>query len=675
MDLRLTISVPGHAPADQLLVAGTTYSLGRSTACDIVIPSAYVSRTPIRVEWTGFGFDIVDTANRNPIVINGYPMTGRGTINSGDLITIGDVTIAVQAVVEPESAAAHVAGATVAPGQPAAAPPPDATQMPPMAAPAAPVSSPQPVATPAAAAAAAPAAAPQAPAAPPRPAGADYGTLRVRTADGGLTEYSIHSRTVVVGRASGVGITIEDDVSVDRRHFQLRIEDGRVTIEDLGSAGGTFLEGQRLQPNTIHRLAERQIIRFGNCEAELLPPSTTAGGAAAKERAPTLTVSLAPPTTPIAAGGTGTATVTIHNRGKVVDQISLRVPDLDPGWVEVRRPTVSLVPGARDEVTIVFKPPKTAKAVAGEHPFAVAAVSATSGTEVRALGRFTILPFESFDFSCRPRGRKGKFALIARNNGNAPSTHVLTGMDEEEGLNFNFETERAELGPGEEKTIQLAVKPKRRNPFGQNKNYRFTVEARPEGSGTARAVANGAYVYRAPFRRWKMWATPLLAALGLGTVMIFARGNLPEIIRWLTPDNKPRPAATQTARPTGQPTQPPATTAGGTAPPATPSPAVSCEALGVGCDALVINSPLATGNDPRSCLNLRSAPTTASGSSIILKLCDGDRVKVIGGPTEADGFRWWQVQTGTNVQGFVAERRLNASGDPRDVGPWIEVAR
>lgn len=668
MDLRLVITVPGQAPATFVLKQGSSYTLGRSSSADIVIPSAYVSRTPIRVEWTGFGFDIVDSANRNPIVLNGYPLSGRGQIRQNDLITIGDVTIAVEKVEDAEGTILVPPGAPPAVAAPSdvsfgtVVPQPAAPAGAAAAAAAAPPAGTGP-ATPGPAAPPAPAAAPVPPGgAPARPPGTDYGALRVRRADGGTNEYRIESKTVVVGRAGSANIAIEDDITIDRRHFQLKIEDGYVTIEDLGSAGGTFLGSQRLRPNTVHRLAERQIIRFGNCEAELLPPGRSQSG---RERPTTTTLSLAPPVQPISAGGTGTATITVQNRGRVVDQISLRVPDLDPTWVEVRRPTISLVPGARDEVTIVFKPPKSPAATAGEHPFAVSAISAESGSEVRALGRFTILPFEALDLSLRPKGKKGRFTITIRNGGNAPSVHELSLTDEEEALKYELETERVELEPGEEKSIALRVKPKRKNPFGQHRQYRFVLEARPVGSGTTRAVANGNYMYRAPFRNWRAWLFPLLTALGLGTVLIFARGNPATIIRWFDFGGDSKPAATRTAAPTQPATQGPTSAA---TTPAQPT-AASCNELAAGCEAVVINSPGAP-----SCLRVRVAPTTsAQDIQSGFRLCDGARVRLTGTPTDADGYRWWPVELSDGRTGFVAERELNATGDPKDIGPWIQV--
>ncbi len=51
-------------------------------------------------------------------------------------------------------------------------------------------------------------------------------------------------------------------------------------------------------------------------------------------------------------------------------------------------------------------------------------------------------------------------------------------------------------------------------------------------------------------------------------------------------------------------------------------------------------------------LNIRQDPST--GSVILGGLVQGDYVAVIAGPYENEGFRWWKVQTATNIVGWIA---------------------
>lgn len=51
---------------------------------------------------------------------------------------------------------------------------------------------------------------------------------------------------------------------------------------------------------------------------------------------------------------------------------------------------------------------------------------------------------------------------------------------------------------------------------------------------------------------------------------------------------------------------------------------------------------------------MRTLP--ASASQLVVRLGSGQRVTVLEGPTEAEGFTWWRVDDGQGKLGWVAER-------------------
>jgi predicted component of type VI protein secretion system len=57
---------------------------------------------------------------------------------------------------------------------------------------------------------------------------------------------------IVIGRQRGCGVRIPS-AEVSRRHCVLRIEDGYLTIQDLRSVNGTFLNGMRVMGREIVR--------------------------------------------------------------------------------------------------------------------------------------------------------------------------------------------------------------------------------------------------------------------------------------------------------------------------------------------------------------------------------------------------------------------------------------
>lgn len=66
----------------------------------------------------------------------------------------------------------------------------------------------------------------------------------------------------VIGRSSQCDVRLEGDSQLSRRHAQLVLENGRILLTDLGSGNGTFVDDQRIDPNTATPLSDGQVIRL-----------------------------------------------------------------------------------------------------------------------------------------------------------------------------------------------------------------------------------------------------------------------------------------------------------------------------------------------------------------------------------------------------------------------------
>lgn len=67
---------------------------------------------------------------------------------------------------------------------------------------------------------------------------------------------SLHRPETTLGRASSCNIRIPSS-EVSRLHCRLRIEDGLVSVEDLESVNGTFVNGERVHGSEIVRPGDR----------------------------------------------------------------------------------------------------------------------------------------------------------------------------------------------------------------------------------------------------------------------------------------------------------------------------------------------------------------------------------------------------------------------------------
>jgi hypothetical protein len=79
--------------------------------------------------------------------------------------------------------------------------------------------------------------------------GAPHAGLALRFISGKYQggEYPLEEgRTVTVGRSSELDMVLVEEM-VSRRHARITVERGEITIEDLGSTNGTFVNGEKIQ--------------------------------------------------------------------------------------------------------------------------------------------------------------------------------------------------------------------------------------------------------------------------------------------------------------------------------------------------------------------------------------------------------------------------------------------
>jgi len=68
-----------------------------------------------------------------------------------------------------------------------------------------------------------------------------------------------------------------DDPSVSRRHAAVELHDGRMTLLDLGSTNGTYLNGTRIHGAAALHVGD--VVSFGSVEARVVDSGGSSGGA------------------------------------------------------------------------------------------------------------------------------------------------------------------------------------------------------------------------------------------------------------------------------------------------------------------------------------------------------------------------------------------------------------
>jgi pSer/pThr/pTyr-binding forkhead associated (FHA) protein len=206
----LTVQI-GPQPGQTFAIREGANSIGRDQSNDICLPEQSVSRSHARIVVQPDGVWVEDLGSRNGTFVNGQRITAPTRLQPGDTLQIG-TTVTLTASLQ---------------AAPAQAPRPDATLVPGATA--------------------------------PGPAVAPLGLVVQHGPQPGQV-FPLASGPQTIGRAPGNQITIPES-TISKQHAQVTVQSTGVWIQDLGSANGTFVNGQRITAPT--RLTPSDVVQVG----------------------------------------------------------------------------------------------------------------------------------------------------------------------------------------------------------------------------------------------------------------------------------------------------------------------------------------------------------------------------------------------------------------------------
>ena len=392
-----------------------------------------------------------------------------------------------------------------------------------------------------------------------------YGALRV-SLSGNQVELPIEQSSLIVGRAEGSGIHL-DDSSVSRRHARLTTEGGHLIVEDLGSATGVYVGGQRIPPGTPTRVEPGSSLRFGSVEATFeasepeTPPATSSAPAAGAapvtpSSAPRrLDLTVTPSVITVEPGSQASIEVQVASRSPVIDAVTLTLEGLPPGWSPEPAKSVRIRPGEQATEYITVAPPRSPDATAGDHPITVLAQSEASGTTTQASAVLTVAPFADAQLELRPPRGTSKFSVVATNLGNSAAVFRLDGRDDEDALDYVFSSPTLTVGPGTQESVDVTVRNPNRGMLGAEQFKPFQVTAARTDIPGDEQVLTAQLRSVPPLERYKwpgiaVLAILLLIAGGVLAWMLFGGGDDEPIPADETPTEEPTETATVEGSPT-----------------------------------------------------------------------------------------------------------------------------
>ncbi len=250
---RLVSLVDGReyaVPAEGLVI-------GRDASCDVVVPTAEVSRRHAQITPANEGYVVKDTST-NGVFVNGERVAATQTLGRGDIVRVGNEDFRFYADLVVDATPPDV---TPTPAEPAAAA--EAARL---AAAVRAASRPEPVPeapapSPSGAGAPTPIVPPRSVTTPPASGRPVLATLEVLST-GVLKGQRFEVRTPLahVGRGPHNDVVLPDE-SVSDAHAKLQKREAGWYVVDMGSTNGTYVGGRRVE--TEHKLEGTPDLRFG----------------------------------------------------------------------------------------------------------------------------------------------------------------------------------------------------------------------------------------------------------------------------------------------------------------------------------------------------------------------------------------------------------------------------
>ncbi|MHA7662303.1 FHA domain-containing protein [Mycolicibacterium sp. HS_4_1] len=92
-DWAVLVVTRGPHPGSRFLLDSPVTSIGRLRDSDIFLDDIAVSRRHAEIHWDSGTFSLVDVGSLNGISVNGQPIDPTASLNSGDLVQIGEIQL------------------------------------------------------------------------------------------------------------------------------------------------------------------------------------------------------------------------------------------------------------------------------------------------------------------------------------------------------------------------------------------------------------------------------------------------------------------------------------------------------------------------------------------------------------------------------------------------------
>ena len=347
------------------------------------------------------------------------------------------------------------------------------------------------------------------PAAPLVSAADSLPVLHVQTLDGSVTEVSVTTKLLRIGRAENNEIVILDP-RASRHHAQIEFTDDGCMVFDHQSLNGTFLDEIPIPPATTVPWSPEQEMRIGGHTFRLIEPAaparkSTASVAAVDDRPEVVSESLeeAVPTARVQTsadersvsvyiqeqtvaatpGEKLTIPIVLRNQDTEAHELSIVIEGVPGPWARLDTTNVTLQSDAEQAVTLEISPLRMAQSRAGNYNLKVKVTDqADTAQVVTAAVKLTVNQFTEFQCELQPqRVYSGEpMQLIIENRGNRQQTFGLLCWADDNELTIEPPSGELVVEPGRTEEFEIIAYSRRRQWFGARPRHKVTIQVTPQ---------------------------------------------------------------------------------------------------------------------------------------------------------------------------------------------------
>ncbi len=367
--------------------------------------------------------------------------------------------------------------------------------------------------------------------------------IQVLAQDRTTTTVNFKAGGMSVGRDPDNDLPLNDKL-VSRHHARIEYDGQNYRIVDLNSSNGTFLGETRLLPGVPEPWPADQAVRMGNHWLRLLRAQAPAQTGLRRPDGTMVDLSQLSQSAGqgrvgvfvedmqfvIQPGSSLTTKLVLLNQGPVVDHFRISVQGIPPSWVTGAPPTVRLMPGEQQEVSLTLKPARSSKHRAGRYPITLQVSSQDAPAETAEVRlTLTLGSYSQFNTELFPQkiaaGQTGRISV--HNQGNTQETFNLQYQDRAGELAFKPPSEQLRVQEGQSAAAEFKAAPKQRRWIGGSQTHAFTARISVAGGETQ--TQTGELVSRALI---PTWVIPLLAVLCLclaGSAYLFFNAQIDQV--------------------------------------------------------------------------------------------------------------------------------------------------